>query len=248
LGEQAVHLAETENPIRSISARPPVRLRRKILERVAGFINQLDRGLVRLVLLLRWKRESGAAEERIRAFEATEDDSAWQLLHACTRIADPSVKARLFLQAMEEAHHAEVFRGLYEESSGKKLRKLQVVRKPIFQPEAPWKLFAYCAVGEAAAASRFRHIAEALPPGRFREALQKILAEEEGHIGLAEALVSLSGRTAGEVNAEIARIRLVRAWESWLRFGRGLSGLVSRGLLNASYFLMGWWLRPKEEK
>lgn len=212
----------------------------------SGIVNRLDRGIVRLVLLLCWKRNHEAAAERIRAFEATEDDSSWQLLFACERMDDPQVKARLFLQSMEEAHHAEVFRGLYQQASGRKLRKLNVPRKPIFRAGEAWRMFAYCAVGEAAAARRFRGIADALPEGEFQTALRKILEEEEGHIGLAEDLVGLTGKCATEVKREIARIKTVRAWEAWLRVGRGVTNLASRVLLNVAYFTMGWWLKAKE--
>lgn len=208
-------------------------------------IHRLDRWVVRMVLLFQWRGNNHLVEERIRVFEATEDDSSWQLLHAAQSIRDPKMKADLFLQSMEEAHHAEVFRGLYQESSGRKLKKMNVARNPIFDPQAPWKLFAYCAVGESAAASRFRHIAEALPAGSFKRSLEKILEEEEGHIELAEDLVSLTGQDQRLVNREIRAIRARRAWEAWLRAGRTITQAVSRGLLSLTYFAIGWWLKPR---
>ena len=230
---------------------PPLRLAsqvgRRLAESISGILNSLDRRTVRLVLRLKWKHSQKAVAERIRAFEATEDDSAWQLLYACGRIENPKVKAQLFMQAMEEMHHAEVFRGLYEESSGSKLRKMSVPRKAIFQEGAAWKLFAYCAVGEASAARRFQHIADGLPAGPFQSSLRKILKEEEGHVELAADLGSLTGKTDGEIKRELARVKLVRAWESWLRLGRNLTNFMSRSLLSITYFGMGWWLKPKED-
>lgn len=208
-------------------------------------IHRLDRWVVRMVLLVQWKGNSRLVEERIRVFEATEDDSSWQLIHAAKSISNPKMKADLFLQSLEEAHHAEVFRGLYQESSGKKLKKMNVARNPIFQPQAPWKLFAYCAVGESAAASRFRHIAESLPEGSFKRSLEKILQEEEGHIELAEDLVSLTGQDQRLVDQEIRAIRLRRAWEAWLRAGRTITQALSRALLSLTYFAIGWWLKPR---
>ncbi len=211
-----------------------------------NLFNQLDRWVVRLILRFQWKRNEKLVQERIQVFEATEDDSAWQLVHAASQIEDPKIKAELFFQSLEEAHHSEVFRGLYEENAGKKLKKISVERKPIFQKEAPWKLFAYCSVGEAAAASRFRHIADHLEPGNLQKSLSKILAEEEGHIELAQDLASLTGRDAQEVKKEVRKIRLQRAWEAWLRAGRKITLAFSRLLLSGTYFAIGWWLKPKE--
>lgn len=211
-----------------------------------GLTNLLDRWVVRLVLNLKWKKSKSAVEERIRAFEATEDDSSWQLLYACRRIADGKTKADLLMQAMEEAHHAEVFRGLYEESCGSALKKLPVQRKPLFQDGQAWKLFAYCAVGEAAAARRFRHIAEGLEPGKFKNSLEKILKEEEGHVELAADLSSLTGKSGAELKREIFRIKAIRAGETWLRIGRSITSQASKLLLTLTYFGIGWWLKPKE--
>lgn len=208
--------------------------------------SNLDRWAVRLVLSLHWRKSSVVAE-RIKTFEATEDDSAWQLLHACTKIEAPKMRAKLFLQAMEEMHHAEVFRALYKQTSGKTLDKIKVPRKALFQSQEPWKLLAYCAIGESSAARRFRHIAEHLDAGPFQTSLQKILEEEEGHIELANHLVEDTGASASQVRWELRRIQAVRVWESWLRIGRTVTAFTSRIFLSLTYFGIGSWLRKGED-
>ena len=216
---------------------------------LALFTRTFDRWAVRLVLALRWRRNQKVIAERIRDFEATEDDSAWHLLSACSRDAqDPAVRAELFMQAMEETHHAEVFRALYKHAAGVKLDKVKVERKPIFVPGEEWKLFAVCAVGEAAAAARFRNIAEGLEPGAFKTSLQKILEEEEGHIELANDLAALTGRSHQELNAEMRMIKIRRAWETWLRIGRKVTVHASRLLLSLAYYTLGAWLKPRRKQ
>src|SRR5947209_5843300 len=122
----------------------------------------LDRVFVRLLITLRWRRSPERLLGSIRDFEATEDDSAWHLLQASQQERKPLLRARLFTQALEESHHAEVFRSLYRSLSGEALRKRSVPRKRLFSAAEGWKLLVFCAVGERAAARRFQSIAEGL--------------------------------------------------------------------------------------
>jgi rubrerythrin len=208
-------------------------------------VQTLDRWMVGLLVRTGWKKDNHKVLERIQAFEATEDDSAWQLLYAASRLSAPKMKAQLFLQALEETHHAEIFRSLYRQSSGHALQKTSVERRPLLRPREPWKLFAYFAVGEKSAARRFRLIAEQLDDGPFRRSLVKILEEEEGHIEIAGELVRMTGQTPEAIATELKSVRVRRACETWLRLGRHITSAISRALMTGVFFLMGGLIRTR---
>jgi hypothetical protein len=215
---------------------------------IATLTNEFDRIFVKLLVRGGWKNSPARISKRIQSFEATEDDSAWQLLHAASRLKDPRIKAQLFLQAMEEAHHAEIFRALYKQTSGTQLTKVSVERKPIYYGQEAWKLFAFFAVGEKSAARRFRSIADQLEDGPFRTSLTKILEEEEGHVEMANELTSVTGQSAKAIRQELMLVKLRRAGEAWLRLGRHLTSIISRVLLNIAYYTIGATIRTRSAK
>src|SRR3954466_8772322 len=95
------------------------------------FTFALDRWIAGVTVRGFWRKNPKAILARIQSFEATEDDSAWQLLHAAAALPEPHVKAQLFLQSMEETHHAEIFRALYKQSAGRPVPKISVERRPL---------------------------------------------------------------------------------------------------------------------
>lgn len=198
-----------------------------------------DHFLVKVQMRLGWSADGRGMLESIRQFEATEDDSAWHLLSAAGRAEDPALAARLFAQALEESHHAEVFRDLYRRVGGRALDKASVERVPLFAGEPLWKLLVFCAVGEKSAARRFQSIANNLPAGEFRASLTKIIAEEAGHVHLATDLLAKTGQPLAVVRAETRAIKLRRLREAWLRAGRALTLLLSRALLALIFHVIG---------
>jgi hypothetical protein len=225
----------------------------KNLKEVDVLLTRLDQITTRLIVRWGWREDPQRILERITAFEATEDDSAWQLLRLSALAREPKAKAKLFLQSLEESHHAEVFRELHHviaaNADARPFQKFTFERKALVLDEKhPWRLFAELAVGESAAARRFRSIAESLPHGEFRVALLKILAEEEGHVELASELMSRAGGLQPwQATLELSRIRAVRMRSAWLRIGNRLVAVLCRGLLTAVFYLFGGLLSSRRK-
>ena len=207
----------------------------------------IDNLFVKVVMWLGWKQNDSRILESISNFEATEDDSAWHLLKASeaalTHNADPKTAAQLFEQSLEESHHAEVFRALYKQMSGKALNKESVERVPLYPPNELWKLFVFCAVGEKSAAQRFNSIAINLPESEFKTSLAKIIEEESGHVHLAEDLFDKTSKTEFEIKKEMTKIKLTRASQSWMRIGRKITEFLSVLILKSFYYLLGGVLK-----
>lgn len=77
---------------------------------MSSVLNLLDQIKVFLGVRGLWKLFPSHRIKCLLQFEATEDNSAWQLLWACNQLNNPEQKAELFSQFLEEAHHAELFR------------------------------------------------------------------------------------------------------------------------------------------
>lgn len=195
---------------------------------------------VRLLVKYNWGLSKARYLESLRLFSATEADSAWQLLYAADRVADPAQRADLFGQVLEETSHAEMFKRLYNEASPRQLVPAQYEREALYwDKDDMWRFFVYCWVGEQDAADRFTHIRNATDDPRLAETLDRILADEVGHVHGAQELLKELGITPEQLKGERRRIRLRRAWESWLRTGRTLSDAASTALLSAVYYLVG---------
>jgi len=176
-------------------------------------------------------------------FEATEDDSAWQLLWACNQIENPEQKAELFSQVLEEAHHAELFRSYLRKYSPTAVHRLHMERKPLYlNKENIWKYFPYCIVGETEASQRFADIADNIIPNspEDKELLflfKKILSDEVGHIHKAEQLALNLKLSSQELNQELKQIRRKRFFEHWMRVGKKTVAPLSSLLIFTTYFI-----------
>lgn len=177
-------------------------------------------------------------------FEATEDDSAWQLLWACNHLENPEQKAELFSQVLEEAHHAELFRTYIRKFSPMAYHRISLERKPLYlNKQDIWKYFPYCIVGETEASQRFSHICNNLNTAtienkELQQLFKKILADEVGHIHKAEQLASELQLPAQTLAREIATIRRRRFTEHWLRLGKKTVSPISTGLVLLTYFIL----------
>lgn len=202
-------------------------------------LNLIEKIKVFIMVRIIWNVFPSKKLEMIRQYEATEDDSAWQLLYGMKQIDDPGQKAELFTQALEEAHHAELFRELYKKETKQKLHKVSYEKKPLYaQKKHAWKLFVYCLIGEESAAKRFDHIANHLPQGAMRSTLQGIVADEIGHIHKAKELINVEGIAQDKIAKEINQINLRRFKEAWMRSGRHITTWITDMLLLCLYFIL----------
>ena len=190
------------------------------------------------MIKIAWRLFPAKKIETIRLFEATEDDSAWQLLSAMKLVDSAHEKAELFSQALEEAHHAELFRSLYASESNSKFIKMTDEKTLLYsQKKDAWKLLVYCLIGEEAAAKRFQKIAQVLPAGPMKKSLKRIIADEIGHVDKARELIEIACKSKKAVKKEIAIIKRKRFMQSWLRMGRQITGFFIDILLFIIYFL-----------
>lgn len=200
-----------------------------------------------------WKVFPKKIPAAIRLYEATEDDSAWQLLYGMKLVEDHKKRAELFAQAVEETHHGELFRNLHAEMFQEKFHKFTNKKFPLYRgKENAWRLFVYCLIGEADAAERFDQIQKFLPEGPFKNVLKQIVADEIGHIHKAKLLLKADGKNNREINKEIQKITWNRLKEGWMRAGRQVTSFIIDLLLTIIYFVMGLLFSPftiqKEKK
>ncbi len=201
------------------------------------------RFLVFLGIRLIWGVFSGVKWNALLQFEATEDDSAWQLIWAFNHVEDPSQKAQLFGQILEEAQHAEMFRKYILKHHPEKWSgipgRMVMSRRALYSGEHVWKYFPYCVVGEYAAAARFSEISSSLSQGdsELKGVFDRIISDEVGHIHKARELANELGLPEEKLKKEIKNITLQRFWEQWLRSGRKILAPVAVSCVLFVYFI-----------
>ena len=202
----------------------------KLLEKIKLFV----------VINVIWRVFPSKKHEIMRVFEATEDDSAWQLLNGIKMTHNPEAKAELFLQALEESHHAELFRELCKKEFNTGFQKYFHEKKALYKlDEDSWKLPVYCLIGEKSAADRFQNIVDVSPNNLLKKTLKKIVADEIGHIHKAQEQIEVDNKSQDEVNAEVKKIIRKRFLESWMRSGRKITNFLINILLFIIYVSIG---------
>ena len=181
--------------------------------------------------------------EAIRGFQATEADGVWHLHRGLQRITDPKQRATVFTHSLEEESHAEEFARVYRVYSDRVMTPATYEREDLLDPTAPlWKTFAFVHVGEEDATERFRNLHRALPEGALREALGRIVADEDTHVDLTHHMLLAMGATEKEFRAEVLRVRLARLWQTWLRSGKRVVDVVASVALSVAYLVLGLFL------
>lgn len=196
---------------------------------------------VRLLVNVTWRLSKTRLLTSLRLFAATEADSAWQLVYALERTAEPKLKAELFGQVLEEMHHAAEFSRLGRGLSDTLTAPVRYDRQPLYAlAEDVWKFYAYCQIGEAAAAERFRNILSATREPAVRAVLKGILRDEAQHVESATAMLGgCDGIPEGQRRRELRRIKGRRLWEAWLRSGRQVADGLSVIILTVVYYVVG---------
>jgi rubrerythrin len=193
---------------------------------------------IRTVTSSSWK----ASDERLAAslarFADVEADSAWQMLRALEASPDRELRAKLFENALEEMHHAEMFRTLahqyapYPPSTRDR-------RQEVFTEERglPW-FAAYHFVSENDVSEHFSAYADAAPrESDLRRTFLAIRGDEEEHRAVARAELSRLAGSEARAAALIRRVKAQRLYEAWKRLGARTANLLSSLLLNVVYVL-----------
>jgi hypothetical protein len=199
----------------------------------------IERAKIWLAVKFVWPRD-GKMAEAIRGFQATEADGVWHLHRALHRLDDPRQRAILFTHGLEEESHAEEFTLAYAHYGQRPLAPANFERRELYSADEPtWKPVAFVNVGEDDATERFRLLRDTIDDGLLKESLGRVVADEEGHVGLTHNLLVRMGATDDEIRSELRRVRLQRLWESWLRSGRRVIDRVATVVLSALYFFIG---------
>lgn len=181
--------------------------------------------------------------EAVRGFQATEADGVWHLHRGLRKITDPKRRAIVFTHSLEEESHAEEFGRVHKLYASQVSSAAAYEREDLRRNEdALWKTFAYVHVGEEDATERFRQLRAALPDGALKEALGRIVADEDTHVDLTHDMLVAMGATDREIRAEVFRVRAARLWEGWLRSGKRVVDVVATAILSAAYVLLGVFL------
>lgn len=199
----------------------------------------VERARIWLAVKVGW-RFDGKMAEAIRGFQATEADGVWHLHRALARLDDPRQRAVLFTHSLEEEAHAEEFTFAYAHYGQRPLAPANFERHELYGAKQPaWKTFAFFNVGEEDATQRFRLLRDAVDDGLLKESLTRVVADEEGHVGLTHAFLVRMGASEAEIRSELRRVRLRRLWEGWLRTGRRLIDRLATLVLSVGYFVIG---------
>jgi hypothetical protein len=201
---------------------------------------QWRRLAIRIALPFSWRLFPGRRGEVLQRFSVTEADSAWHFLHALSHVDQPAIRARLFNNALEEAHHA----GLFAEAARDQARapvQLPVdERVAIYDPRKGLQHFyAFVYVGEKDVYDQFDAYAAAIGDPSVKSIFAHLKEDEDGHMQFAEQRLAALGTKQKVVRCQVRSIRRRRFLASWLRGWRRVSDLALTLLLSAIYFLFG---------
>lgn len=207
---------------------------------------------IRTITTVSWRFSRKRLSRGLHRFSQVEADSAWQILHALNAADDPSHKAKLFTNALEEIRHAELFSRLARHYSEFPLPLDTPRRKQLYDPNTGLTDFEVnLFLGEAAVHDQFLSYANASPLQRIREVFLSVREDEADH--RSSAYAELARLAAGEARARrlIRRSRMKQLYHAWLRFGEAIGNFVFSLLLSVIYFLsapiFGWLCRRRME-
>jgi len=199
--------------------------------------------------LHRWVwRDAHRCARKLLRFAATEADGGRDLSRAAELTADPLLR-RLFLRhAIDESHHAELFRargrtmraalggegGSFEarwitpgERGGDDLR---------VEDEGDASLLAFLHLSEKLAAARFAVYREVVRDEETREVFRRILRDEVFHMRYTRTQLERIAPARHRRHLWIARGS--RLWKGYLRVATAVAGWLGTLVLLAQYFLV----------
>lgn len=206
----------------------------------------LRRALIRLGVPLLWRRVARVQAARLLRFGVTEKDSEWQILHALDDIDDPGTRARVLQHALEESHHAAEFTRVALQVAERLPPKPLPPRAAIYTTgsgvEGLAGFAAYANVGEVDVFEQFDAYAAGIGPGDARSVFRESKLDELGHVGLTRAILDELVPDKRRADGLVTQVRLRRAWDVWLRFGKTLGEINTTLLLTALYLVGGFFL------
>ncbi|MGZ3704910.1 MAG: ferritin-like domain-containing protein, partial [Bdellovibrionota bacterium] len=183
----------------------------------------------------------------LQNFSQVEIDSGWQSLHVIPLVPDSRTKKVLFLHALEEFRHGELFDSLCTRLSPAYLSRPAFRRKPMLRggggPDALLDFMAGTYVGERDVNEDFRYYSQARVDPEIRAAFSSIMAEEQGHEEEADGyLVRFAGGDRRKVRLRIWKHSFLRLYRLYTGLLQELGEIPLSILLTGAYFVLGPFL------
>lgn len=205
--------------------------------------------LFRLISRIIW-RLPGQGARKMAEFSHVEAGSGLDMLAAAEACADPLLRKKYFLHAMDELKHSRLFREralALSASSGGRDRAVEAVLddagfipshgireiEPLYLQHGELEFLAFVWLHERAGASQFAVYAELMQEPEARAMFDEIARDERFHIAYSRAELERRMREGPELRRAVWRavlaVRLRDAWQAWgrlaFRMGDFMSGL-----------------------
>ena len=202
-------------------------------------ISTVRRLIIAHVLPRSWSWSQERMARSLLRFSVIEADSAWQFLNALNSIEDPRQRSKVFLNALEEVHHAALFADLAQKKSAHPLVAPPETRRSLLEgPEKLGEFLAYIEVGEHEIYDEFETYAQ-VGDADASALFLAIREDEEGHHEDAGALLEeLSGGPDAAARC-MRRAKLKKLWHNWLRFSEVVGELFNGLWMRVVYVLIG---------
>jgi len=195
----------------------------------------------------------GDSERRVRklfAFAEVEADGGRDILRAAEVTADPLLRRLYLAHAIDELHHADLFRQRGAALLQSRSRCAEASSRSVWaasgdhglddlrvEDEPDESLLAFLHLSEKAAAGRFslyRDVVRDDPP--TRAVFEEILRDEVFHMNYTYTqLARVSPRSYGW---KLWRARASRLWKRYLRMAVAVAGIFGSVLLTIQYFVL----------
>ncbi len=135
---------------------------------------------IKLVSLI-WKFFPSKLFFSIHRFSLVEYDSCWQLLNAISNTTNPQVRAHLFLNAVEELKHGQLFEQTLNSLSDQRIVIEIPARRPIVMNQSEFENFLiYFHIGETLVYKKFEWLSD-ICNEPLKSVLKKISSDERKH-------------------------------------------------------------------
>lgn len=202
--------------------------------------------IIRFVNPIVWRIAPKRKLAALQEFSDTELDSGWQSIYALKHLNDPKAKAALFLHAVEEFYHADLFAHLQSSYADAPLNQPVFTREAVLENaedrDAMLDFLVEVYVGEQEINGDFAVYAGAPVDKEIRELFLRIKKEEEGHEELSrELLLRFAGGDETRLSWLIFRKRLSFAYKRYARFMQNVGHVMLHVWLGIFYFTLGWF-------
>jgi rubrerythrin len=177
-------------------------------------------------------------------FSLVEADSAWQMLQAMDEVDDPEYRAELFNNALEEIHHAYLFKNQANLYAKYPVSNDHYSRKKILGDNKDllsFKVQHY--LGEKDVYEQFLTYSKATPKEDVQELFMEIRGDEEEHQRKARIKLLEELGSENRLRQKISKVRLQGLYQSWIDFGKWMGDISSRIILSSLYLLGGVFLK-----